>query len=166
MRAIVLAIVALFLAWLEVDLLGHVEYHGIAPDLLLIYVVFVSMSFPLESAVVAGGLLGILKDMCSALPLGTFSLLFTFAALLASVARNYFFKQSVPAQLVVVFLTAFAVHGLCGAALTLTGAGYTWDRAFFRALEISVYTALCAPVLLFLLNRSLARFLPASARRR
>ncbi|MDQ7779907.1 MAG: hypothetical protein RDV41_09385, partial [Planctomycetota bacterium] len=68
MRFIVLGTIAVILAGLEVTLLGALQVDGVVPDLMLVYVVFLSFHFPLESAVVMCGALGLLKDTGSGLP--------------------------------------------------------------------------------------------------
>jgi rod shape-determining protein MreD len=144
----------LLFALLQVSLLPYLRLFGTKPDLFLICVVFASLYFDVESALLMSLLCGILKDIFSinAFGLNTFFMpIFSF--LIMKISRKLALDDA-PVLCVAVFLTTFfyaiinrVVLGYLGTVVPFWG--------FLRiALIESLYTAIIFPLAFRLIKKT------------
>ncbi|HZN69367.1 MAG TPA: rod shape-determining protein MreD [Tepidisphaeraceae bacterium] len=159
----ILAYVAL---GLQVGLAPHLRYHGAAPNLVLLAVVYVGINAPRDAALLGGFCLGVVQDLATQQPPGLFALAYGLVAMIL-VGSHHLTSREHP-------LTHFAlalVGGLVTAAVLLIhgwihppapGAGLSVGTEFTRVL----YTALLAPVVIGVLQRAKKFFAFDSQRRK
>lgn len=108
-----LAILVALFSLLQTTLLGEMDFRGARPDLLLPLVVIFSTRTDKNSACVLGWTVGIVKDMLSGTPFGTYALLYAVAALICThIAEKTFVNNAVVIG-VISFFVALLVNAGC-----------------------------------------------------
>jgi rod shape-determining protein MreD len=159
LRFFILAYVAVAL---QSGLGGYVQVHGAAPDLVLMAVVFICLNAPRDAALLGCFVLGLIHDLLTLQPPGTYALAYGLFGLLAVKARDELPRN----------------HPLSHAMLALIGGLITafilsargWIRppgaSLWTGVLSAVYTAVLAPVLIWMLQRFRKAFSFAPQRRR
>lgn len=162
MRWISFFILAYLAVAIQSGLGGFVQIGGAAPDLVLLAAVFLCLNAPADAALLGCFMLGLVHDLLTLQPLGSYALGYGLFALFAVKAR-----EELPRR-----------HPLSHAALALIGGLITgvilvvrgWVRPpgmlISTALISAIYTAVIAPILVWVLQRFSRLFAFAPQRRR
>lgn len=153
-----LTIVAILL--IESTFLNMASIGGIRPDILLIFVIFVGFYSDRKEALEASIAGGLLKGVMSVGSIAPSIVLLGFGGLVSNYCKNKIFKDHFLIQAAFLFLIAVsinAVQALLKIALeNVEPAGATIYNGFMPALlAMSIYTALAAPPVFFLLKKML-----------
>ena len=135
----------------------------IRPDLMICLVVFGSLRARWQDMLAANCVLGLLKDVYCAAPIGTFGLLFLLAGLLLSLAGRHVFSEHPLVQIAAAFVAALACDAAAAGLLKVLHDLPTAAPLLERALWGAVYTALAAPIVAWLMRRP-ARWLSLPVR--
>ena len=160
-----LAIVIVAATVLQTSLMNGIAVANVKPDLMLALVVVLSLRSRWQDMFVANWVLGVMKDLTSHTPVGTYGVLFLSAGLLAGAAVRQIFGDHLLVHLACAFVAAAACE--CAVAvLMMVIHGLPWCGAMMRAaIGGAAYTALISPLLAWLMIRP-ARWLrlPVEAR--
>ncbi len=162
MRWFAYFILAYIVLGLQLGLSPQVRYHGSAPNLVLLAVVFISLNAPRDEALLGCFLLGALQDLATLEPMGLFALSYGLAAMLIGALGQLANREHPVTQF---FMTLFA--GMVVAVVVLL---HSWIHPLaampagqaaaaplplpVRAMMISaLYTALLSPMVIGLLQQ-------------
>jgi rod shape-determining protein MreD len=147
---------------LQSGLGGFVQINGASPDLVLIAVVFICLNAPRDAALLGCFVLGLIHDLLTLQPPGTYALAYGLFALLAVKAREELPRNHPLSQ-----ATLALIGGLI-TAFILSARG--WVRppgaSLWTGMLGAVYTAILSPVLIWILQRFRRAFSFAPQRRR
>ena len=169
-------ILAYFALGLQVGLSPHVSYRGASPNLVLLAVVFIAINAPRDAALLGCFALGVLQDLLSQQQPGLFALSYGLIGMFIVSTQQAVYREHP--------LTHFSlalIGGLVAAALLLLhgwiyppSPRVTDGKVILPAVRLPVvaeltrvlYTALLAPVLIGMLQRSRRFFAFQPVRRR
>lgn len=163
MPQLAVGFLALLALWVQTCILPSFHIRGARPDILLILAVFLALYGEDDHWPVRYWLLGLLKDIFSAGPLGLHALLFAFIGSGVGLIRGEVFREHPFTRAFTVFLAVLLANG--GAAtIHALRAENLWagDLAlcvFAEALTSAVLAPVCMPF--FMLFRSLLGIRPA-----
>jgi rod shape-determining protein MreD len=169
-------ILAYIAVGLQVGLSPHVAYHGAAPNLVLLAVVFLAMNASRDAALLACFILGVLQDLLTQQQPGLFALSYGLIALFIVGAQQAVYREHPLTH----FSLALAGGLITASILLLHGWIYPpnprfeQDKVVLPAVRLPVvteltrvlYTALLAPLVLTLLQRLRRAFGFQPARRK
>lgn len=168
MRFLAYSILAYLAVALQIGLSPHIGYHGAAPNLVLLAVIFIAVNAPRDAALLGCFAIGLLQDMVTQQQPGLFAFSYGLVALFVVATQQVVYKGHP--------LTHFSlalVGGLITAsvlllhALVRPAAPHVKDGSVILppirlgttlALEIVLYTAILAPFVLGLLQRTRGLF--------
>jgi rod shape-determining protein MreD len=130
MRWLPFIIFAYFFVSLQFALGGILSAWRFTPNLVLLLVIFIGLHAPLDAALLAGLLLGLMHDVISAHGIGTYALAYSLLAALAFQLRGIMYADHVA--------THFTITILLGLLLIAYLIFRHWMRGFFFAGETSV----------------------------
>ena len=152
-----LYITILLVVILETTLLRRMRLFGVQPDLLLASVLFFSLYLKdNRTALEAGLVAGILRDLLSAGFFGINIILFGAAAILTSINADKIYKEFFLTQMfftgvsaMLLYSAYFFMQFIMGNRANAFGEGLIWV-----IIPAAVYTAAAAPALFFALGRT------------
>jgi rod shape-determining protein MreD len=163
MRWPVYFIIVYIMLGLQLGLSSYTQFRGVAPNLMLLVVVFVSLNAPRAEALFSSFLLGIFQDLVTMQPLGLYAFSYGLVAILVAWSSEFVRRSHPLTHLSMTFLSGLLVslvlmvHQLIrpvGPALMHEGALVGAIRLGPRVLIVSsVYTALLAPPVLWIFQR-------------
>ena len=139
-----LAAVVVLAALVQTTLVPLCAIRGIKPDLMIALVVWLSLRAHWYDVFAANCALGVLRDVFSAAPIGTFGLLFLLCGHLVGWIGRYVSGRNWFAQVI----AAFVAVVLCNAA-----AGIRLGFPLQHVLGEAAYTALLMPILAWVMAR-------------
>ena len=149
MRWFTYFILAYVFIGLQSGLSGYVHYRGAAPNLVLIAAVFIALNAPREPAVLGCFLMGLMQDMLAQHPLGLYALGFGVVGLVVHSLQTLVYREHP--------LTHFAMTLIAGVLVTalvlVHGLVHPPRLPSGPLLLGAVYTALLAPVVIFILQK-------------
>jgi rod shape-determining protein MreD len=155
----ILAYVAL---GIQIGLSGYDSVYRARPNLVLLAVIFVAVNAQRDAAVIGCFLLGLMQDLLTQSPLGltafAYGLIALFVVSLQEVVYRDHFLTHVALGLAggLIYAAVVYVHGLIYAR---AHASRTWSRpSLMPLLAGAVYTAIMAPIVLYLLQRTRRMF--------
>ncbi len=139
-----LCIAALFL--IQVTLAHRLSYRFLRPDLLLLCAAYLALESDFRGALWAALILGLLRDLGSAGPIGASALLMVPAAAGLNSLKEHLVRKSavMDALLALLYFLSVGVLYAMGTVLTTSGA---LPRLMLGALGQAVYTAALSPLL-------------------
>jgi rod shape-determining protein MreD len=143
-----MAFFALLAVWLQTSVLAAFPVMGTTPDLLLALVVFLGLYSDDDAWPLRYWLIGLLKDVLSAGPLGVYATTFTAVGLLASLVREEVFRDHAATRAGLVFLAVLLANGTVAAAESLIFGPFRPFDLVLRFLAEAAYSAAFAPVLM------------------
>jgi rod shape-determining protein MreD len=145
----------------QVALSGFVEVGGAAPNFILLGVIFIAVNGAREQALLGSFVLGLLQDMLTLHPIGTWALAYGLVALFVVSTQEVVYKEHPLTH----FFLALMGGILCGVVLSVhewvypmlhgKGSGQVGSIALFGS---AVYSAVLAPIVLGILQRMKAAF--------
>jgi rod shape-determining protein MreD len=157
-RNVMLVALSLVCLLAQTTVMPHLAILSIVPDLVLIWIVYVAITYGQVQAMTIGFLLGVLLDVLSSgdTMLGLSALTKTVAGFLAGYSYNenkiaqYLSGPQFPLLLIVVSL----VHNLLYFLIFLQGSDLRWDEMILRfGIPATVYTAAIAVIPMFAFAR-------------
>lgn len=140
------------LVLLETTVVPWVEVAGARPNLLVIFVVWRALLWPLERSYLPAWLAGLARDVFSGgSRLGAFAALYLALALLIARIRRELFVEHIVTQLVVVAAGSLLTEGLW-VLVWFHPPGLTWSEVLWRVLGGAAYTTAATPAVLGLLR--------------
>jgi rod shape-determining protein MreD len=177
MRWLAYFILAYVAIALQIGLGPYVSYRGAAPNIVLLAVVFVGLNAPRDAALLGCFLMGVLQDLVTQQPPGLFALSYGLTAMLAVSSHQVVSREHAMSHFTValigglltsaVLLLHAWIHPAAPRSLAPDGTTPLPAIRLSAAVEFTrtVYTALLAPVVLGLLQRS-RRFFAFQPQRR
>jgi rod shape-determining protein MreD len=140
----------------QVGLRGFFEFRDSAPNLVLLVVIFLAVNGGREPVLLGAFLLGLMQDLLTLHPLGTWAVTYTLVAMFVLSTQEVVYREHPLTH----FSLALTGGILCGVVLTIHGWAYrllhgpTATQAggvgYFAS---AMYTAVLAPVVLGVLQR-------------
>jgi rod shape-determining protein MreD len=176
MRWLTYFILAYLAVALQIGLSPYLAYHGAAPNLVLLAVIFIAINAPRNAALLGCFALGVLQDLVTQQPPGLFAFSYGLVALFVVATQQVVYKghplTHFSLALAGGLMTAavLLVHALVRPAGVRVADGKSILPAHRLsptvALEIVLYTAILAPFVLALLQRVKGLFGFQGARRK
>jgi rod shape-determining protein MreD len=169
-------ILAYLMLGLQVGVSRYIAFHGAAPNLALIAVLFIALNMRRNGAMLVSFSVGFVQDLLSGQQLGLYAFSYGLVALTIVAAHRIWNRNHPLTYLVVALLggsiTAIVLllHSLLRPAAPALGEG----KDVLRAMRISagveltrlLYTVALAPFILFALQRGRNAFIPEQGRRK
>ena len=133
---------------LSTTLVRSMAVGGCQPDLFLIFVVYLSLAWPLEQSFFPCWLAGLVEDVFSGGGhIGAFAALYLVLALLISRVRQQLFVEHMVTRLIVVGGALVLSHGLW-LLIWYHSPGWRWSSALGTLMCRALYTVLVTPPVL------------------
>jgi rod shape-determining protein MreD len=149
----ILAYVAL---GVQIALDGFFDFKGVTPNLVLLVVIFLAVNGGREPVLLGSFILGIMQDLLTLHPLGTWAVTYTLVAMFVLSTQEIVYREHPLTH----FSLALTGGILCGVVLTIhgwiypllhgPGTGHGGGIALFTS---AIYTAVLAPIVLGVLQR-------------
>jgi rod shape-determining protein MreD len=166
MRWLAYFILAYVAIALQIGLGPFLRYKGAQPNLVLLAAVFIALNAPRDAALLGCFCMGLFQDLLTQQPPGLFALSYGLTAMLAVSVNQVVYREhplthfSVALVGGLLTMTVLLIHGLIhpAAARSVAPDGVTMLPAIRPAAGVefvrAVYTAVLAPVVIGLLQRS------------
>jgi rod shape-determining protein MreD len=142
-RWIVWTCLGLLVVSMQTTLAPHVQIGVIRPDWPFLLVVALALAAPKREALVGALLIGLFVDLCTVLPLGTFTVVYGLAAQLIVLARELLFRDALLTHVALTFTVGALVQFLIALLrLFQDGAEQYAGSPLWEALGITLYTTL------------------------
>jgi rod shape-determining protein MreD len=161
MRWLAYLILSYLALGVQLALSGYVEIGGAAPNLILLVVIFLAVNAPREQALLGAFLLGLMQDMLTLHPIGTWAVAYGLVAMFVVSMQEVVYRDHPLTH----FSLALLGGILCGVVLTFhewvypmlhgKGAGQGGAVSLFAG---ALYTAVLAPIVLGILQRMKTTF--------
>ena len=146
----------LLISFLEFTALNRISLFGVQPDLLLVVVLFFSLSLNRQRALELGLAAGLLRDLVASGFFGANIILFSIIALFVSTNSEKIYKEFFVTQIILaasagtfLYLGHFFIGALAGETMfSRLGEGLIWV-----ILPAVLYTSLISPLVFFALNQ-------------
>ena len=141
---------------LQATAFEYISIAGIKPDLLLVVVIFFSISCQRADSIKTSVPAGIIKDLTSSLVLGSYTFSFLLLGLLLNLHQNKFYKEKFFTQTMLGFFS-YMIMGVLALAFNSIAASASFFQYQFFIIVIkgAIYTAIITPLVFFLLSRVL-----------
>jgi rod shape-determining protein MreD len=175
MRWFAYLILAYLVVGFQIGLAPYIAYHGAAPNLVLLGVVFVAVNAPRDEALLGCFILGFLQDLVTQQQPGLFAFSYGLVALLVVNTQQVVYKDhplthfSLALAAGLVAAVVILAHGWLRPPVLKSVDGKTALRGVRPSATVELtrvlYTALLAPIVLGVLRRTKGVFGFQSARR-
>lgn len=105
-----LYLIILIVYLLEITVLYRIRFAGVQPDLLLVLVIYFSLSLSLRQALEVGIVVGVLRDLLSSWPFGINTILLGTIAFLMSLYKDKIYKDFFLAQILLTIVAAMFLY--------------------------------------------------------
>jgi rod shape-determining protein MreD len=156
MRWVSYFILAYIALGVQIALDGFVDVKGATPNFVLLVVIFLAVNGGREPVLLGSFILGLMQDLLSLYPLGTWAVTYTLVAMFVLSTQEIVYREHPLTH----FSLALSGGILCGVVLTIhgwiyplihgAGTGHGGGMATFTS---AIYTAVLAPVILGVLQR-------------
>src|SRR5690606_22780230 len=157
MRWLAYFILAYLTLGAQAGLGAFLEYGGAAPNLVLLAAIFIAAHAPRDAALLGCFGMGLMQDMLTAQPLGVFALAYGLVGMMVTSSQSAVQQENPLAHIVVALVSAAVVAGVVWLNAMLaprfTGEAVAGGAGLGTLLIGAGYTALLAPVVLWLLGR-------------
>jgi rod shape-determining protein MreD len=148
MKYVIGALLAAFLAVLQVSVMPYVEILGVTPNLVLIFAASWAVVRGQQEATVVVPVAGLMNDLVTSDPLGTSILALAPIVILAAAIRLRAVDTEFIPTVIVVALGSLAYGIISTTVLAITGQAVVWDQAVTRILfPACLVNALFTPLL-------------------
>ena len=141
----------------SVLLFPRVGVLGVWPDVMTLYALFFTLFNNERGRYLPCMALGLLRDVFSAGPFGTYAILYGLLYRLLMSRRKSLYRDNPLTLLAIAFLAVVLINLGYHATLVMTGAGIGWTDAGLRALSLGAVTAPFMLPLTWLMKAGLAR---------
>jgi len=153
MRWFRIIVVAFLVALVESTLLKGVGVEGVRPDLAFIYVFFLALNSAPDQGFIAFWIVGLMKDMFSAGPLGAYALIYAACGYEVSALTRKLFRENPLIQISVALPAAAVVNAIYLAGMVFAYPGLPLAPAAKTGLICVLYTTALIPPFLFLMSK-------------
>lgn len=153
MRWLTFLVLAVLVVTLQTTLAPRLRLFGVAPDWILVFVVFCGMHVKGLDAVLAGWALGLLADFHTAQRFGMMSICYALVAAVVSLTRGWVFPRHPLAHFAATLIAGVMLYvPMAVGPVAIGGAVGGWDyRLVGPALLVALYSAAWAPVVQWVL---------------
>jgi rod shape-determining protein MreD len=161
MRWLTYFILAYLALGVQLALSGYIEVGGAAPNFILLAVIFIAVNGVREQVLLGSFVLGLLQDMLTLHPIGTWAVAYGLVALFVVSTQEVVYKEHPLTH----FSLALMGGILCGVVLSVhewvypmlhgKGTGQVGSVALFAS---ALYSAILAPIVLGILQRMKGTF--------
>lgn len=131
-----------------------ISLFGIKPDLLLVIVIFFSLSLSKENSLKIAIIAGLIKDINSSVILGSYTISFLLIALFLNYHQNKFYKERVSTQALICFLSHCVAECMVLLFAQVSYKAPMFHYPFFNIIfKGALYTAFISPIAFFALSR-------------
>jgi len=141
---------------LQATLLASPPIQRIRPDIVLILILYLGLTYPPISGGISAFVMGYLMDLFSGNTFGLYAFSRPLLFYIAQLFKGRFYLEGVPAQFIFVFIFALVEGLLILFLLTVLNPnpfGNLYPLLFTSLIPQSVFTGLITPILFFLLNK-------------
>lgn len=157
-KVIILILIILIVAFLESNYPKFLKLFGIAPNLLLIFVVFFNIYFRQKNALLFTALCGIVKDVFSLTGLGTNIFSLIICGIVVNKIKITIYHSDRLSQVLIVLLVSL-LNSFIFFELNLFSSNLSFFKSlFFIMLPEGLYTAAMAPLIFYGLKRCGLKF--------
>lgn len=156
MRWVSYFILAYIALGVQIALEGFVDIKGVAPNFVLLVVIFLGVNGGREPVLLGSFILGLMQDLLTLYPLGTWAVTYTLVAMFVLSTQEIVYREHPLTH----FSLALTGGILCGVVLTIHGWIYpllhganTAHGGGMALFTSAIYTAVLAPVILGVLQR-------------
>ena len=142
--------------FMQVTAFNYIEIAGIKPDILLLIVVFVSLSCQKPETIKAAIAAGIIKDVTSSSVFGSCALSFLVLGLLLSYYQRRFYKERILTQILFGFCSYIFVAVFAFGFNLIAHKGLSLFHAYLNiAFKGAFYTGTVSPLIFFISSKVL-----------
>ncbi len=150
-RYVFLYALALLFALFDATLSHRLSILTIRPEVIYVIPLFWALQNPSDEVVVHAWTAGLLKDLFSLSPFGTYGLIFAFLGFLFTLVQPYLYRHSTMTLILAALVFELVANGLYGVLFFLTGANLSLLQTLMIVCSTAAYSTLCGMVLLRLL---------------
>ncbi|MFH1867554.1 MAG: rod shape-determining protein MreD [Candidatus Omnitrophota bacterium] len=154
--ALTLFIFTVIAGLIQMTAFDYIGFFGIKPDLLLITVVFFSLSCTRNISIKSALIAGFIKDITSSATLGNYALSFLLAALLLNYYQRRIYREAAHTQVMVNFLSYLLMSAV---VIMLNLVSSETHFSYYPYLGVvfkgALYTGLVSPLVFFIYSRVL-----------
>jgi len=140
----------------QVALGGYTEIQNAGPNLVLLVVIYITVNAPREAGLLGAFILGLMQDLMTLYPLGTWAVTYGVVAMFVISTQEYVYREHPLTH----FSLALTGGLICGTMLTIHGwiypklhPGAILGGATVGQFTGLIYTAILAPFILGILQR-------------
>lgn len=153
---VTLAAFTAIIGLIQATAFDYIGFFGIKPDLLLITVVFFSLSCTRAISIRSAVMAGLIKDITSSSVLGTYAISFLLAALFLNYHQRRIYREAAHTQVMVNFASYLFVSVLAIAFTLVSSRTFSPHYPYLSILfKGALYTGLIAPLVFFIFSRLL-----------
>src|SRR3954452_19827406 len=93
MRWLAYFILAYVMLGLQLGIGAHMQYRGVAPNLVLLVVVFISLNAPRDEAMLGSFLLGAMQDLVTLQPMGLYAFSYGIVSMIVSNVAQLAYRE-------------------------------------------------------------------------
>lgn len=155
MKYIKYAIIFLIVLVIDLNVIDLISIKGITPDIVLIYLIFISLREPQTTSTIIGFTAGLVQDLFSLSMLGLSSLTKSVSCFITS-----FFQRSKGIysllQLTIIFFIVTIIHDRIYQFIYLLGSDQKLFKSFlYHSVPKAIYTTIIALIMNFIFGRVL-----------
>ena len=155
-NTLVIMLLVICAGLVQVTAFSYMEILGVKPDILLVLVVFISLSCYKPEMLKASILAGLAKDITSSSVLGSYALSFLLVGLFLNYHQNKFYREKASTQVILGFCSYLFVSMLVFWLNALAHRELSISYLFFNILiKGAFYTAIISPAVFFIASKIL-----------
>ncbi len=142
--------------FIQVTAFGYIEIAGIKPDILLLIVIFISLSCQKSETIKAALIAGIIKDVASSSVFGSYMLSFLVLGLFLNYHQRKFYKEKIFTQALFGFCSYIFMAIFVFGFNSIAHRGFGPFYIFFNiVVKGALYTAVVSPLVFFVTSKIL-----------
>ena len=140
--------ITIICALFEATLSYQLNISSVRPELVFVIPVFWGLQARSDEVTFHACTAGLIKDLFSATPFGTYGVLFLVFAYIICTIRSYLYRDSIITLVLVGFLFELCVNLLQGFGFYLLGGNLTVSGTISFAIYTALYSCICGTALL------------------
>jgi len=148
-RWILYFILAYLILGLQVGLKGFISFQGASPNLVILAAIFIALNAPREPALLGTFVMGLMHDLLTDTPLGLYAFSYALVGMFVVSTQEIVYREHPLTH----FSLALVGQLITSVVLLVQGLLHPPPPPIAILLLSSLYTAVLAPIVLFLLQR-------------
>lgn len=140
--------ITILCALFEATLSYQINISSIRPELVFVVPIFWGLQARSDEVTFHSWTAGLIKDLFSATPFGTYGVLFLIFAYIICTLRTYLYRDHIMTLALVSFLFELGVNVIQGVGIYLFGGNLTLHGLFSFAIYTAMYSSICGVALL------------------